>query len=475
MIKKNIIDTGQLFWALLICVMVIMAGCSNPDRKAAPEKLQGVVLILLDTIRSDHLSCYGYDRKTSPNIDALAQKGVRFKLVVSNSPWTLPSVGSLLTAEYPKRSFDNKNKLRSSLVEEFQKEGFSTAAVTEGGFVSRQFAMDRGFSYFEEEEGPVQVLKAGQQRTDDFKGGIERTFGSAKKWLKQHKDERFFLFIHTYEPHIPYTNHKFTKGMNQERIGPVFTFNFLNQLRTGRIKLTDSEVEYVKALYDGDIANSDRMVGDFITFLKDIELDDRTLVVVTSDHGEELNDHYPANTGDHGHSLRDPLVLVPLIIFDPVNAYPVKDVSAQVRLFDIIPTIAELFEMRNIRPTTGTSLLSLMNGEDTKNRIAVLGNTKFGPLRIGIRTGEYKYITVVQPDKGPVPINPQPPKYQLYDLSVDPGEKNNIVYENPELTFEMSDLLEKEKENISTKIEPVIKKEIDPAALERLKSLGYIQ
>ncbi len=463
-------------WAAVVAAAMGLAfGCarSESEAQARPGKLQGAVLILLDTVRADHLSCYGYDRPTSPHIDALARDGVRFERVIAPSPWTLPSVVALLTGEYAERVLPGK--LTRSLPEVFQRAGFSTAAVTEGGFVSTAFGLDRGFGFFQEEQGAIQLL--GRHRPGDrrARGGVEQTFERAKQWLSRHREERFFLLIHSYEPHAPYSRRTFADGMDSGVVGPVFLASSLPALQTGQIVLSDEEIEYIKALYDGGILESDRHIGEFLAFLEETGLSDRTLVVVTSDHGEELGDQYPASTGDHGHSLRDPLLTVPLVLYDPTHDYAVREVSAQVRLLDTLPTIAEILGVKIDRAIDGSSLVPLMNGSDSEDRLALASQTRRGPLRASVRTLGFKFITTLGPGRGTIPLLPEPPPQQLYDLIADPEESRNLVADRPELARMLLRILDERFSGFRETLEPETANGIDPAVLERLKSLGYVR
>jgi len=172
-----------------LCLMTYGCGAENPGEASKAPQLQGAILIVLDTVRADHVSCYGHDRPTTPALDGLADAGVRFEQVVSNSPWTLPAVVGLLTGEYPRRTF--RERMSRSLVEVFQRAGLATGASTEGGFVSRHFGLDLGFDHFEEEEGNVQLWIEDREPEPDPEGGIEHTFDRARKWLAVHRDERF--------------------------------------------------------------------------------------------------------------------------------------------------------------------------------------------------------------------------------------------------------------------------------------------
>ncbi len=464
---------------ILVLVCVLPSACGDGDRNAgeavASPSLQGTILIVLDTLRADHVSSYGYSRQTTPELDRLAADGVRFEQVLSNAPWTLPSVAALLSASYPQRVFDGT--LSTSIVEQLQAAGMATGATTEGGYVSRTFGFDRGFDYFEEEEGTVRFYRPGESRKAEPRGGIEHTFDAAHRWLAEHAGDRFFLLIHTYEPHTPYTSSTFTQGLDPGVIGPTLETEVLRRFRSGEIQLSDGEVEYAKALYDGDVHHADRFVGRLRKVLEELGLDTKTLLVVTSDHGEEFNDHYRAHTASHGHSLRDPLLLVPLVVYNPVETYPVKTVSGQVRLLDVMPTIAELMGVALEGPTDGASLVPLLRGRSTASRLVLAGHTKRGPQRVALRSGGFKLIEVVG-DAPPGPaLLPEPAPRQLYNLNVDPREQHNLAGERPELAEEMYQMLVKHytalAEDVS--IQPEVDAAANPELYKRLRSLGYIQ
>jgi arylsulfatase A-like enzyme len=459
--------------------VVICAGCGACEPRVAPgeNELQGVVLILLDTVRADRVSSYGHSRPTTPNIDALAGRGVRFSQVVAPAPWTLPSVAGLLSGAYPTGGFMPKRKLDRSLVEDFASAGLVTAAVTEGGYFSRAFELDRGFQTFVEEEGPVQFVRREEEREPDSRGGIENTFRKARQWLEENGHEPFFLLVHTYEAHAPYRRKTFTDGMDPGRVGGEVTIEFVADLKDGRMALTDAEVEYIKALYDGGVHHADRHVGEFVTFLEEIGIADRTLVVVTSDHGEELDDHYRDRTADHGHSLRDPLLMVPLVIYDPTRTYSQTEVTAQVRLIDVVPTIAELLGVEIATPIDGRSLLSLMTGKETAGRQAFASHTSKGPLRAAIRDRGFKYISIVgRPGSKKFPkMTPTPPQQQLYDLNADPEEWDNLTEENPEITEAFESALKTIRARLKADERIEAPEITDPELLERLRSLGYVE
>ena len=257
--------------------------------------------------------------------------------------------------------------------------------------------------------------------------------------------------IHTYEPHAPHDRMTFARDFPPARFGKIFTIETGALLHAGRIPFDDDDLSYLEALYDGGVFEADRHVGDFLEFLGGLGLRDRTLVVVTSDHGEELGDHYRPFSGNHGHSLHDELLRVPLVIRDPVESFPIRRVPSQVRVIDVLPTIADILGARVDFSIDGASLLPVMRGRETEGRIAWGRVTWFGPHQMYLRHRGFKYIVVTreaEPDRLPVP--PPPPPVQLHDLARDPRERINLAPTRPEIVREMQRLLD----SLRTRIGP---------------------
>src|SRR5262249_11681251 len=151
---------------------------------------------------------------------------------------------------------------------------------------SKSYGLDLGFDEFVEEEGEVQLIRRDKPRNPNARGGIERTFERARGWIEQHRDAPFFLFIHTYEAHSPHDRLTFTPGVPVGHFGEVFTIATSRALRDGKIPFDDGDARYLAALYDGGLRKADDEIASFLEFLGRMGLRDRTLVVVTSDHGE---------------------------------------------------------------------------------------------------------------------------------------------------------------------------------------------
>ena len=468
---------GQLGLALAVFALGCGSGGGTDDATSAgpptagtPVRLaagapRGAVLFLLDTVRRDRLSAYGYERETSPAIDALAESGVLFENVVSYAPWTLPSVAAILSADYPPRVFDADLRLTRSAVESIAAAGYRTAAFTEGGYVARRWGMDRGFDVFVEDSGPP-----------DSPSRSAATFAAARAWLAENADAPFFLLIHTYEAHMPYTHRGFAEGLDPGRVGPTYELPFLDRVRSGEIALTAEERAYIRALYDGDIREADRRVGEFLHFLEEFGLADETVVVVTSDHGEEMGDEFELFIGGHGHSLRDNLLLVPLVIRDPTRSFVRRRVTTQVRTIDVLPTVAELLDAAPGVATAGRSLVPVLSDAEPNHRTAMSGETNRGFARVGVRDGRYKYIRAVDPEALDVDRRKglDVPARQLYDVVADPAEDRNLIGLRPRVARRLDHEVGAWFNGLGAPPAVSPPPVDDEELLDRLRTLGYV-
>jgi arylsulfatase A-like enzyme len=443
-----------------------------------PAPPRNAVLIVLDTLRADRLSAYGNPRPTSPVLDALAREGAIFETVVSNAPWTLPAMVGLMTGEYPTaRTYDAG--LRRSLVAELEAAGFATAAFTEGAFVSRRYGFELGFAEFREHEGSVPfLLDAPREDAQESDRGIEKTFRWASEWLAEHAHAgRFFLFVHSYEPHVPYRRRDFAEGLPRGRLGPTFEANAAVQAKRSEQLPNDVELAYIRALYDGGVAACDRAVGDLLAELERLGIAQQTLVVVTSDHGEDLGDRLPPRPGNHGHALYDEQLRVPLILRDPTREFAVRRVSAQVRLVDVMPTILDLLGLPAAADRNGRSLVPLLRGEESEPRLAWAEIPHHALIdegvRWAVRTGAHKLIVTPPKERGR-----GEPRLELYALETDAGERSNLATSDPNRRVELMQQLR----GVSLALGrhgPAVYSEVsgppDPQLRERLRSLGYVE
>jgi arylsulfatase A-like enzyme len=442
----------------------------------APQPPRNAVLIVLDTLRADRLFSYGNPRPTSPALDALAREGALFETVVSNAPWTLPAMVGLMTGEYPTaRTYDAG--LRRSLVAELEAAGFLTAAFTEGAFVSRRYGFELGFQEFREHEGSVPFLLDAPRENQKAERGIQKTFRWAKEWLDQtSRERRFFLLVHTYEAHVPYRRRTFAEGMPRGRLGPTFEAASAVEVKRAERTPDQTELEYIRALYDGGVAACDQAVGDLLAELDRLGIAKQTLVVVTADHGEDLGDRIPLRPGNHGHALYDEQLRVPLILHDPTRSFPVRRVSAQVRLVDVMPTVLDLLGLPPAADREGHSLVPLLLGEEKAPRLAWAEIPHHALIdegvRWAVRTGPYKLIVTPPPERGR-----GEPKLELYALDQDAGEHTNLASRDPQRRAELMQQLRGVALALNKSGAAVYREAgpPDPQLQERLRSLGYVQ
>ncbi len=314
-------------------ILALGAGYAITARRTLGRNRPNVLFITVDTLRSDHLGCYGYDRIKTPNIDGLAERGTLFKNAISQVPLTLPSHSSIFTSTYPQfhNVRDNgRHRLDQSavtLAEIMQEKAYATAAFVSAFVLDSRFKLDQGFETYDDrlEEG---VRKRTLELLDEERTAGEVT-AAAIKWLRDNKDKRFFLWVHYFDPHDIYN--------------PPSPYREI----------------YKDNLYDGEIAFTDEHIGVLLSALRELEVDEKTFIVFTSDHGEGLGEHdEPA----HSVFVYDTTLKVPLILSYPGLIPQGKVIEEQVRLVDIMPTVLDFLHVEKNSEVQGTSLIRLIRG-----------------------------------------------------------------------------------------------------------------
>jgi len=324
-----------------------------------------VILISLDTLRADHLSCYGYTRETSPNIDSIIEDSIMFENVYAQSPWTLPSHTSMLFSLNSARHniYYNDQKIDSSLPSLayfLQNYGFITYAFTGGGYVSNLFGFAKGFHYYSEPgRGGHEPLSANE---------AEKLFHYSSEWIKENKDKPFFLFLHTFQIHGPYECPSPWNSLFLDKDAKWKNIALLEYLEANGNNhvFTPEERNNIIALYDGEIRYTDEiLIKPLISLLKKLNIYDDTLLVITSDHGEEFYEH---NGWLHGRTLYEEQIKVPLIIKFPQSIYRGK-IKEKCRLIDIMPTILDVLSVKYKKSVLdGKSLIDLITRKEQKDR-----------------------------------------------------------------------------------------------------------
>jgi arylsulfatase A-like enzyme len=317
-----------------------------------------VVILGVDTLRPDHMSCYGYGRETTPAIDRLAASGALFENAIAPSPWTLPSFATVFTSLYPQQhgAVDANSAMRMdfpTLASVLKANGYATGAMINAPLLKPKYGLDRGFEAY---------------RMPPSSGRFaDGTTVDALDWIDRNRDRPFFIFVHYFDPHLPYSppapfNKMFDAGYGGT-IKEIYNPRDLPRVRRDRFaqmeSLSDADWNHIKALYDGEIAFTDQSIGTLLDKLDEWGLRDNTLVVFLSDHGEEFFDH---EGFEHGHTLYNELIKVPLIFSLPGDIPRNARVSRQVRLLDVAPTVLDLLDLDPQPEFEGISLRPLLEG-----------------------------------------------------------------------------------------------------------------
>jgi choline-sulfatase len=423
----------RLVWSALVPLVALAAGCRRADPRAPAAERPNVLLVTIDTLRADHVGCYGDAQALTPTLDALAARGVRFGTAVAHVPLTGPSHASILTGLGPLGHGFRENagfvlpaQVRSG-ADDFRQAGYRTAAFVSAFPLDRRFGFDRGFETYDDH------LPKGNdpRRTPYVERFADATTEAALRWLEAPaagpSGRPFFLWVHYYDPHAPY-----------EPPG-----EFATRFRT--------------APYDGEVAFADQQLGRLLHALEAQGVLARTLVLAMSDHGEGLGEH---GEGTHGLFVYDSTLRVPFIVAGPgVAAGRVSPTVA--RGIDVLPTLLDYAGVP-VRPEIeGRSLRPAIDGRAMDDAPAyaetLYPQREFGwaPL-FAWRTARHKMI--------------EAPRPELYDLEKDPGETENLA---PRDDARLADMRQK-LDVVLARTAPAATAEVDPEAAERLRALGYV-
>lgn len=433
---------------LLALALALLSCADDPSGGAGAGRAFGVVLVSIDTLRPDHLQCYGYEPPTSPALLELCDQAVVFEQAIAHAPSTLHSHASILSSLLPHHhgaSWDARTPLPlevRTIAEALSDGGYATAAFTGGGQMDRSFQLDQGFDHWEQPGRPR------------FAGTVR----AAVPWLEQHAQGRFFLFLHSYEVHHPYEPDpkllaRFDEGYTGD-LPDVISVDFLRQVNAGERTIDEADLAHIIATYDAEIRGMDRGVRQLVEELQKLGIYDRTLIVFTSDHGEEFGEH--GKVGWHSHTLYDELLRVPLVIKFPRAAYAGTRIARQVRSIDIAPTILATLGLPAEPGFTGVDLSVLLRGGELPPLPAISRQDRKRDEDISsIRTEEWKLYD----------------HEALYNLRLDPGETWTVT--NPEVQAELERVFaEAIAARPALEAEPVLP---EKKTLDELKALGYLQ
>ncbi len=412
-----------------VCVFFNFLKAANKVRK---DGNLNVLLVTLDTTRADRIGCYGYEKAKTPNLDLLASKGVRFANAYCQVPLTLPSHCSILTGTYPiyhrvhNNGFYFLNSDYLTLAEILKDKGFKTAAFVSSFTVDSRFGLNQGFDVYDDKFHAELALKNFRSERK-----AEKVFAVFSDWLDGNYDQKFFCWLHFFDPHSPYD--------------PPSPF---------KDQFSDSP-------YDGEIAYMDHYVGKAIAKLKEKNIFDNTLVILVGDHGEAFGEK---NEVDHGLYVYDVTMKVPFIFCSPKHLPQELVIESRVRSIDIMPTILDILKIKVSKEVQGESLLSYITGrknEDLSSYIETYSprETYGWSELVGVIADEWKYIKA--------------PKPELYNLQTDPKEERNLIKEEKRIAVSMIEKLDKMIEKYSSKKAPG-KKRLTREEEAKLRSLGYL-
>jgi arylsulfatase A-like enzyme/Flp pilus assembly protein TadD len=431
--KAKISTRFSVFLLAMIFVIVIGTLWFLRPSPSPANKIHNVLLISIDTCRADYLSCYGYPRKITPNVDAFAAEGTVFENTISPVPITLPAHSSMLTGTIPPHHgvHDNSDyqldQSNVTLAEMLKHRGFTTGGIISAFVLDSAFGIDQGFDTYNDRFQEERVTA----------GDISERIGAetsrfALNWLGQHKNEKFFLFLHYFDPHGDY--------VPPEPFASQFAHN----------------------PYAGEIAYTDHCIGLVLSKLKELGLYDSTLIIITSDHGEMLGEHGELS---HLYFIYQSAIKVPLIFRLP-GQRKAKRIKELVGIVDIAPTVCGLLDIEVPQNVQGQDLSGCLLAENPPDRARhiyceSLFATRYnaGPL-LGMVTNRFKYIQTARPE--------------LYDLLKDPYETNNLINEQPQQASILRDRLKQKLEQSVRKGRLDSKIELDARSRQRLESLGYV-
>ncbi len=431
--------------------LLTLAGCKASSRSSSSAVTQqvstsqianstvnpqsvNVVLITLDTVRADHLHCYGDDKIKTPVIDGLAHDGVLFERAVTQTPLTGPSHASIFTGENP-----NVHHVRDTggfalqpssvtLASTLQQSGWDTAGFISAAVLSRQFGFNQGFATYDD-----QIPEIVDKNTGELAAArpANVTVDHAIQWLNQQSGKPFFVWLHLYDAHQPY--------------------NPPAQFRR----------QYPNDPYDAEIAFEDHELGRFLDVVRQKSPAGKTLILLLSDHGEGLGQH-----GEDGHGifLYDSTVRIAWIMDGP-GVPPGVRVQQQAREIDALPTVLSLLGGKASSAIQGTSMVPAFSGKivpttySYEETLYPKINMGWAELR-GIHTAHWMYIRA--------------PKPELYDLDKDPGELNNVIAAQPKEFRELEAQLKLLSRLGSNNTETVVTQPMDQKTIDQLRSLGYV-
>ena len=452
----------QIFRTLPLPLCLALAATACAPREVSFSK-PPIILVNIDTLRADHLGCYGYRRPTSPQIDAFSRSAARFEWAFSQGPNTPPSQASILTSLYPTSHGRIRKKHKMServvtLAESLTGAGYDTAAFVDGGLMASGYGLEQGFDIYDDDDGGL--LKIGP-----------KAFAWMGRRLATAGDPAtpFLLMIHTYDVHSPYEispwryRSMFLDGLElpprrfrKKMSGTMFKV-WKSSSSPDPLQLTPQELAYAKAKYDSGIRHVDDWFGRLVRFLEQHRLLEQSIVVVLSDHGDEFQEH-----GSLFHDrLYATVTRIPLILRLP-GGRGAGVFDGVVESIDLMPTLLDAVGVAAPPGIHGRSLLPMIEGRGRRDGPAISESPLWG-RRIAVTNSEFRLI---RSKKGDV---------ELYRYREDPLEQDNLADRLAGITRKLSAEARRWEAQVQAQRFPADEvEELDPAAVKQLRALGYL-
>jgi arylsulfatase A-like enzyme len=428
------------FLAIIVGILIIV---NTLYKNSVKESKYNIILITVDSLRADHLPCYGYGRNTAPNICSLAKEGVLFKNAYSQGTQTYTSLSSLIFSKFPpSHGVYNFNdalpKDQSTFIEVLKENNYSISIMSSHTNLLHQIYYKFPFKIYYSSDYVYFV--------DDLATNIKL-------------QKPFFIWTHLMDIHFPYNQTQ--RSRTYYANSPLNNTDIIDIIQKSEdlgtfpnVSISEEEISYLKDMYDESLIEADSYIGNIVEILKKTGIYDNTLIIISADHGEGFGEH---GIFFHGGKPYNVLDHVPLIIKFPKNMYAGKTVEQVVRHVDIAPKIFDLLGLRSDMKMQGVSLIPAIEGSDLNQIIYSEGENS-----IAYGNKSYKYI-----------YNLLFGKDELYDLEKDPGEKHNLIDENPELSKEFrTKLLSFVNSLEKVKTEKIV---LSEELIRELRSLGYVQ
>ncbi|MFO8071170.1 MAG: sulfatase [Polyangia bacterium] len=456
-------ETGELLGAISAC-------------RAKTECVhRRVLLVVVDTLKASGCGCYGYRRRTTPVIDLLAERGVRFERFYAASPWTSPAFGTIFTGVSPTvhragwetgKKNDEAMTIKGVTITPLRDDlptlagmlgGVPSGAIVTNSLLSSELGYGRGFDTYDQEG----ASSTRHRRADE----VTR---AALEWLERNSKGDFFLVVHYFDPHIAYMPpERYREAFVRGPCGRIEArFAAVKKIRNGSLRPTAREKACIRDLYDGEVRFVDQQIGELLAGMRRLDLLSNTWIAVSADHGEE---HWEHGTFEHGHRYEDEVTRVPLVVRPACRGSTpaAATVSQTASHVDLTATVLRLFGREIPESLEGRSLLPAIEGEEIDSRPAYMEFNLYGKQKHALFDGRFKIVRKLADGSA-----------HLYDMEKDPAEKRPLTRGHPRFARMLDRIREhaaelKARSNSDEK--PDRKVRLSPRAAEALKQLGYVE